>query len=76
MVNPSLIPGDHDMFVCGNDAASKANVMDILKNWFGWKSVLDIGDLSGARVVEMIVPLWVRLYVAWQTPNIGFKIVR
>ena len=76
MVNPSLVPGDHDMFVCGNDAAAKANVTDILKNWFGWKSVLDIGDLSGARVVEMIVPLWVRLYVAWQTPNIGFKIVR
>ncbi|MCW5853389.1 MAG: NAD(P)-binding domain-containing protein [Anaerolineae bacterium] len=76
MVNPSLVPGDHDMFVCGNDAEAKATVTDILKGWFGWRSVIDLGDISGARGVEMLLPLWVRLYGVFQSPMFNFKVVR
>lgn len=61
MVDPSLVPGDHDMFVSGDDAEAKAKVKDILMNWFGWKNVLDLGDITGARSMEMYVILWVRL---------------
>jgi predicted dinucleotide-binding enzyme len=76
MVKPSLVPGDHDMFLCGNDSAAKANVTDILKNWFGWKSVIDLGDITNARVMEMWVVMWVRLMMKFQTPNFNVKIVK
>lgn len=76
MVNPSLVAGDHDLFIAGNDGKAKATVTDILKNWFGWKSVIDMGDITAARGLEMILPLWVRLYGVYQSPNFNFKIVR
>ena len=76
MVNPSLVPGSHDLFICGNDASAKAEVTAILKNWFGWKSVIDLGDITNARAVEMLLPLWIRLYGLVKSPNFNFKIVR
>jgi predicted dinucleotide-binding enzyme len=62
MVNPALVPGDHDIFVCGNDADAKARVADILKQGFGWRSVTDLGDISAARATEQMMPIWLRLY--------------
>jgi len=76
MVKPSLVPGDHDMFICGNDAAAKEKVTEILKNWFGWKSVIDLGDISNARVMEMWVVMWVRLMMKLQTTNLNVRIVK
>jgi hypothetical protein len=34
MVNPSLVPGEHDVFVCGNDAEAKAVISRIPRDWF------------------------------------------
>jgi 8-hydroxy-5-deazaflavin:NADPH oxidoreductase len=62
MVNPALVPGDHDIFVCGNDADAKARVVELLKQWFGWRSVIDLGDISAARATEQMMPIWLRLY--------------
>ncbi|HTP13077.1 MAG TPA: NAD(P)-binding domain-containing protein [Bacteroidota bacterium] len=76
MVTPSLVKGDHDLFVCGNDAAAKTRVTEILKDWFGWKSVIDLGDITAARATEMILPIWVRLMGVFQSPNFNFKVVR
>jgi 8-hydroxy-5-deazaflavin:NADPH oxidoreductase len=76
MVNPSLVKGDHDLFICGNDAPAKAQVVDILKNWFGWKSVIDLGDITAARATEMLLPIWVRLMGLYQSPNFNFRIVK
>lgn len=76
MVNPSLVPGDHDVFVSGNDRAAKASVTEILKNWFGWKSVIDLGDITTARGVEQLLPIWVRLLGILGTANFNFKIVK
>jgi hypothetical protein len=42
------------MFICGNDAGAKAEVNGILRKWFGWKHVLDLGDISAARGIEML----------------------
>lgn len=75
MVNPSLVAGSHDMFICGNDEAAKATVTDILKS-FGWTSIIDLGDLSGARTMEMLLPIWVRLMMKFKSPNFNFKIVK
>jgi predicted dinucleotide-binding enzyme len=76
MVNPSLVPGETDMFISGNDNDAKTQVTGILKNWFGWKSIIDLGDISNARVQEMWVPFWVRLWGMFQTPNFNIKVIK
>ena len=57
MVDPSRVPGDHDLFISGNDAAAKARVTELLRDWFGWKSVIDLGDITTARGTESYLPL-------------------
>src|SRR4029453_11417286 len=37
MIAPSRVPGDHELFICGNDAAAKREVINCLCEWFGWK---------------------------------------
>jgi len=77
MVEPSLVAGgDHHIFVSGNDAAAKAEVTRILKEWFGWKNVIDLGDMSSARGPEMLLPLWLQLSMASQGDLVTIKIVR
>ncbi len=76
MVNPSLLPGDHDVFVSGNDQTAKAKVTEILKTWFGWRSVIDLGDISTARGVEQLLPLWLRLLGVFGSANFNVKIVK
>lgn len=77
MVDPQrLAGGDHDLFLCGNDAGAKSVATELLQTWFGWKSVIDLGDLSNARATEAYVTLWVRLYGTLKTPNFNVKVVR
>ncbi len=77
MVNPTLVAnGEHDLFVCGNDAGAKAKVTEILTRGFGWKHVTDLGDITNARAMEMLLPLWVRLFGKYQSPMFQFRIVR
>ena len=77
MVDPQrLAGGDHTMFVCGNDADAKQKVTSLLTEGFGWKDVLDLGDISNARGTEMLLPIWTRIYAATQQPMFGFKVVR
>jgi predicted dinucleotide-binding enzyme len=76
MVNPALVPGEHSVFVSGNDAAAKAQVTGILQKDFGWQSVVDLGDISTARGVEMLLPLWINLMGVLGTPIFNFSIAR
>jgi 8-hydroxy-5-deazaflavin:NADPH oxidoreductase len=76
MVNPSLLPGEHDVFMCGNDDGAKARVSQLLKESFGWKNVVDLGDLSAARGQEMYVILWVRMFGALKSPMFNIHVVR
>jgi hypothetical protein len=75
MVDPSIIPGTHTMFISGNDANAKSAVTKLLKEEFGWKEILDLGDLSAARAQEMYLPLWLRLYMKLQTANVNIHVV-
>ncbi|HEX4345638.1 MAG TPA: NAD(P)-binding domain-containing protein [Solirubrobacteraceae bacterium] len=63
MVDPGLVPGTHTMLVCGDDAAAKDQARHLLEE-LGWpdSSILDLGDITNARGMEMYVALWVRLY--------------
>jgi predicted dinucleotide-binding enzyme len=76
MVQPALVPGEHNLFLCGNDAAAKAEVRAWLTSWFGWpeRSFIDLGDIAGARGMEMVLPLWLRLWSALGTPTINYHI--
>jgi predicted dinucleotide-binding enzyme len=76
MVNPALVKGDHDVFVGGNDAGAKAEVTRILRDWFGWKSVVDLGDITTSRGVEGYLLLWVRLFGPMGGPNFNIKVMR
>jgi predicted dinucleotide-binding enzyme len=77
MVDPARVGGgDHHVFVSGNDAGAKARVSGLLRQWFGWREVIDVGDITTARGTEMLLPIWVRLWGALGTPFFNFKIVR
>jgi len=77
MVNPGgLAGGDHTIFVSGNDAAAKAEVSRLLAQWFGWRDIIDLGDITTARGTESLLPVWVRLMMAFGHANFQFKIVR
>ena len=75
MVDPSVLGDDHSIFVSGDDAGAKATVTELLRS-FGWKDVIDLGDLSTARGTEMLLPIWLRLMGALGTATFNFKIVR
>ena len=62
MTNPSLIKDPHDMFICGNDDSAKNQVKAILTQDFGWKIIHDLGDITGARAMEQLLPLWIKLW--------------
>jgi len=77
MVDPKRVGGgEHDIFVAGNDAAAKAEVSEYLRSWFGWKSVIDLGDISAARATESYLPLWLRLWGALKTADFNVRVVR
>ncbi|MBK6687631.1 MAG: NAD(P)-binding domain-containing protein [Deltaproteobacteria bacterium] len=75
MVDPAKLGAETDVFLSGNDEAAKAQAAELLKS-FGWKSIVDLGDLSTARGTESYLALWVRLYGAFKTPDLNLKIVR
>ena len=62
MVDPAGVPGDHVLFVAGNDDAAKAQVVELLGS-FGWPAerIVDLGDIDGARAMEQYLVLWLRL---------------
>jgi predicted dinucleotide-binding enzyme len=70
MVDPASLPGDHVIFVCGNDDAAKSQARELLGE-FGWPAerVIDLGDITGARGAEMYVMLWVRLWGVVGNPH-------
>ena len=76
MVYPQQIAqGNHTMFVSGNDAGAKVTVSELLRS-FGWQDIVDLGDITTARGMEMYLPLWLRLYGALGTPFINVRVVR
>jgi 8-hydroxy-5-deazaflavin:NADPH oxidoreductase len=76
-VNPAIVPGDHTIFISGNDANAKSKVRSLL-NSFGWKNdnILDLGDITTSRGVEQLSPLWVRLLGVFQSGNFNIHVVK
>jgi predicted dinucleotide-binding enzyme len=78
MVNPGLINGgDHSIFMAGNDPDAKSFVSKNVLQAFGWKesNILDLGDITKARGLEMYLPLWLSVYGATKNGAFNIKIV-
>lgn len=77
MVDPARVPGDHNVFVCGDDDGAKAQARELLES-FGWPpdSIVDLGDLTAARGTEAYVLFWLRLYGAFGTGDLNIKVAR
>jgi predicted dinucleotide-binding enzyme len=78
MINPNLIgKGDHVNFISGNSEEAKARVKKLL-NELGWpdKNILDLGDITGARGTEALLPVWLRLMGILKNGAFNFRIVR
>ncbi|MDF2799886.1 MAG: oxidoreductase [Devosia sp.] len=58
---PERLPSPHTMFIAANDAGARAEIHQLLQN-FGWRDILDLGDLTACRSMEMLAPMWLRLY--------------
>jgi predicted dinucleotide-binding enzyme len=71
------VPGEHDVFVAGNDAAAKAETVALLQS-FGWPAerIVDLGDIAAARGTEMYLPLWLRLLGTLGTADFNIRVVR
>ena len=77
MVAPGSLEESTNVFVCGDDDAAKAQVIELLET-FGWLSgdIIDLGDISAARGAELYVALWVRLMGSLGTPAFNIRVVR
>jgi 8-hydroxy-5-deazaflavin:NADPH oxidoreductase len=77
MVDPAKVPGEHDVFVCGEDADAKGQVSELLES-FGWPAgrIRDLGGIASARCTEMYVALWIRLWGALGTGYFNIAVVR
>ena len=75
MVDAKKSGGDPTMFLAGNNDQAKEEVKKLLRQ-FGWSDIIDLGDISAARGMEMLLPLWLRIMGATRSSHFGFKIVR
>ncbi|WP_037672521.1 NADPH-dependent F420 reductase [Streptomyces griseus] len=77
MVAPHLVPGDHALFLCGQDPDAKELVTALLGE-FGWPRgrVIDLGDIEGARAMEMLMPLWIRLFQGFGHAEFNYELRR
>lgn len=75
MIHPRMEEGLPDMIICGNDDAAKRQVAGLLRE-FGWGEPIDIGGMDGARWLEALVPLWVRVATKAGSWSVAFKVLR
>ena len=75
MVDPATVPGDHVVFVCGDDEQAKEQARGLLGE-LGWPAerVIDLGDIAGARAVEHYILLWIRLWRATGGPQFNITV--
>jgi 8-hydroxy-5-deazaflavin:NADPH oxidoreductase len=75
IVDPSAAGGESTVFVAVNDPDARATVASLAAD-LGWQDILDLGDLTAARALEMYLPLWLRLFRTVGTLMLNIKVVR
>jgi predicted dinucleotide-binding enzyme len=75
MVEHARLPGSHAVLICGNDAEAKRVVRGLLES-FGWREIVDLGDIKAARATEGFMDLWLALAKSLGTYVFNVQIVR
>lgn len=77
MVAPQQLGSEHVIFVAGNDNTAKLTTIAILRE-FGWQDqqIIDLGDITGARAMEMYLPLWLRLFQSFGSAQFNISLAR
>jgi 8-hydroxy-5-deazaflavin:NADPH oxidoreductase len=77
MVDPTKVPGEHDVFICGEDSDAKAQIASVLRE-FGWPAehIVDLGGIRAARGTELYVALWLNLWGVVGTGQFNIALVR
>jgi predicted dinucleotide-binding enzyme len=75
MVDPAKLLERTHVFVSGDDIEAKATVVRILRDWFGWREIIDLGGIETSRGVEMYVLLWHNLRNAISSQRFNIKVV-
>ncbi|MGI9085954.1 MAG: NADPH-dependent F420 reductase [Aeromicrobium sp.] len=65
MVDPSIVPGDHVVFLSGDDPGAKERVSGLLSA-FGWRAeqMVDLGGIDTAQGPEMMMSVWLSVMMA------------
>jgi 8-hydroxy-5-deazaflavin:NADPH oxidoreductase len=74
MFRPQFPGGPPDMFIAGNDPPAKATVTGLLRD-FGW-SVIDLGDIEAARLLEPLALTWITHAMRTGTWAHAFKLLQ
>jgi 8-hydroxy-5-deazaflavin:NADPH oxidoreductase len=75
MGTPSDLEGTHSVFIAGNDADARKQVGALLES-FGWRDVVDLGDLTACRAMEQLAPMWIRLNAKFDSVYFNLAVVR
>lgn len=77
MVDPTRVPGEHNLFVAGEDREAKETVVSLLRA-FGWtqESIIDLGGIRAARATEMYMQLYFQLVGRFDTFDVNIAVVR
>lgn len=74
MYRPKFEGGPPDMFICGDDAQARATVAEICRA-FGW-AVIDIGGMTGARLLEPLAALYCVIAIQGGSWNLAWRLLR
>jgi predicted dinucleotide-binding enzyme len=69
--------GDHSLFMAGNDEGAKTRVK-MLVTEFGWNldNIVDLGDITAARGMEMYLMLFSRLNLSLKMRYFNIKVIK
>jgi hypothetical protein len=77
MIHPESVPGDHVVFVSGDDDGAKNSVADLLQR-MGWRpeQIVDLGGIDTAVGPEMMMAMWLAVMFkrGWESPPFNWAI--
>ena len=76
MVAPGTLSEPTDLFIAGDDATAKAQVVELMTT-LGWSRdrVRDLGGLSAARATERYLALWLSVMGVVGSPEFNVRVV-
>ena len=75
MVDPARLSEATTIFIAGDDPLAREAVRELLGE-LGWVDIVEFPSLDAARVLEMWLPLWVRLMANLGTADFNVRLVR